>query len=512
MIFTSFEFFLFFGILFFVYFAVPHKTRWILLLAASYFFYGWYKIAYLPLLMAPTLIIYFMARKLSAVNSHRKKKLLLIAGLAAGLSALLVFKYLDFLGESLKSAAGLFSRNLKFEHFDFILPIGISFYSFKLVSYLLDVYNDKLEAEKHLGYFALYVSFFPLLLAGPIDRAIHFIPELKKKVDFDYDRVSSGFRLVLWGLFKKLVIADQLAVIVNRVFHNVTEYTGPPLLIAAVAFSFQIYCDFSGYSDIAVGLSRILGFKSMNNFSSPYSSKSIVKFWNNWHISLSTWLRDYLFLPIAYAVSRKIKKPLLLKLKPATWAYVTGMFITMFLGGLWHGAKWTFVLWGAVHGVFLILSYTTKKARKKIVKKIKLKKLPGIHKFLKISLTFSLVTFAWIFFRARSIADAFYVITHLHVGLGEFLNRAAAVFFLDFNTAPVKNLIIRLGVPVFTFNKIVIAILIMEFAQLVQRRENFSRWFRKKPQWLRWCCYILLLSLIFYWGKFDIQEFIYFRF
>ncbi|MCK4764555.1 MAG: MBOAT family protein [Candidatus Aminicenantes bacterium] len=512
MIFTSFDFFLFFGILFFLHFSVPHKFRWTLLLAASYFFYGYYKLAFLPLLILPTLIIYFIAIKLNSADSKRTRKLLLIAGLAAGLSALFVFKYLDFLGESLKAAAGLFSKNLKFDPFDFILPIGISFYSFKLVSYLLDVYNDKLKTEKHLGYFALYTSFFPQLLAGPIDRAVNFIPELKKKVDFDYERVTGGFRLVLWGFFKKLVIADQLAVIVNNVYDNVTEYSGVPLIAATVAFSFQVYCDFSGYSDIAVGLSRILGFKSMNNFNSPYSSKSITKFWNNWHISLSTWLRDYLFLPIAYASVRKIKKPLLLKMKPETWAYVIGMFVTMFLGGLWHGAKWTFVLWGAVHGLFLIFSYTTKKSRKKIVKKIKLKRLPRFHKFLKVSVTFSLVTFAWIFFRANSISDAFYIISHLHVGLWDFFSKTVISFFFNFDIVPLRNLITRLGVTFFTFNKVGIAILIMELAQLVQRREDITGWFRKKPLFLRWCCYMLLLSLIVYWGKFDIKEFIYFRF
>ncbi|MCP5101735.1 MAG: MBOAT family protein, partial [bacterium] len=344
MIFNSIDFLIFFGIVFSIYFFVPQKFKWILLLAASYFFYGYWKLPYLLLLIVPTILVYFIALHISRTESKRRRKFLLVLGLISGLGGLVVFKYSDFIGGSLFSLAGIFISDITYNPIKLLWPIGISFFTFKLVSYLIDVYNENAEAEKHPGYFALYVSFFPQLLMGPIDRAINLIPELKKKVDFDIDRIVSGLRLVVWGIFKKMVIADRLAVFVNEVFKN-PEEQGINLIFGAYFYAFQIYCDFSGYSDIAIGLSRVLGFKTMQNFDFPYFSKSMTQFWNKWHISLSTWLRDYLFLPIAYAVMRPIKTPRLCKIKAETWGYVTGMFFTMFLGGLWHGPAWTFVIW-----------------------------------------------------------------------------------------------------------------------------------------------------------------------
>lgn len=405
MIFNSIDFLIFFAIILSLYFLIPQKFKWVFLLAASYFFYGYWKLEYLVLLILPTLIIYFIALKISRTEAKNRRKRWLSLGLISGLASLVVFKYTDFIGASLFSLAGFFISEIKYHPLKLLWPIGISFYTFKLVSYLVDVYNENAEAEKHPGYFALYVSFFPQLLMGPIDRAVKFIPELKKKVNFDIDRIVSGFRLVVWGVFKKMVIADRLAVFVNEVFRD-PENQGINLIFGAYFYGFQIYCDFSGYSDIAIGISRILGFKAMKNFDFPYFSKSVVQFWNNWHISLSTWLRDYLFLPIAYAVMRPIKTATLYRVKAETWGYVIGMFITMFLGGLWHGPAWTFVIWGALHGVYLGMSYTTKKPRKKAVKKIKLNKLPGLRYLISVFFTFNLVSFAWIFFRAESFEKA----------------------------------------------------------------------------------------------------------
>jgi len=512
MVFTSFDFLIFLSLLFPVYFLFPQRFRWVLLLAASGYFYSYLRLSYLVYLIVPTLVIYGIAVKLEAMKPGPWKKLLLFAGVISGLACLLLFKYADFIGRSVYAAGGIFGGGGKYEPFNFILPIGISFYSFKLVSYIIDVYHERLNAERHIGYFTLYVSFFPQLLAGPIDRAVHFIPQLKKKIRFDYDRVVSGLRLTAWGFFKKLVIADQLAAVVNQVYGNVHNYAGVPLIAATIAYTFQIYCDFSGYSDIAIGVSRIFGFKSMKNFDSPYSSTSIVKFWNNWHISLTTWLRDYLFLPIAYAVMGKIKSPKLAGIKAETWGYAGGMFITMFLGGLWHGARWTFVLWGSVHGIFLIFSYITKKTRKRAVKKIKLNRYPGLHKFVKVSITFGLVAFAWIFFRADSISDAFYIVTHLHTGLAAFIGDAAEAFLFNLSLKPAIDLIARLGIPVVVLNKVIIAVIIMEGVQLVQRKTNIDTWFSRKPLWVRWSCYYTLLVIILYWGRYDIKEFIYFQF
>lgn len=414
MIFNSIDFLIFFSIVFVIYFFVPQKFKWLFLLVASYFFYGYWKISYLALLIIPTLLIYFISLKIGQSPSVQYRKPMLILGLISGLGFLVVFKYTDFLGSTFFSLGGLFIPGLKYDPLNLLWPIGISFFSFKLVSYLIDVYNEKTKPEKHLGYFALYVSFFPQILMGPIDRAINFIPELKKKVNFDIERILSGFRLIAWGIFKKMVIADRLAFFVNEM-HRSPAHQGINLLIGAYFYSFQIYCDFSGYSDIAIGISRILGFKSMQNFDFPYFSKSMSEFWSKWHISLSTWLRDYLFLPIAYAVMRPIKTAALYKIKAETWGYVVGMFLTMLLGGLWHGPSWTMVTWGALHGIFLGVGYTTKKARKKLIKKIKLNKLPALRYGLSVFITFNLVSFAWIFFRSRTLTEAFTYIKYIQL-------------------------------------------------------------------------------------------------
>jgi alginate O-acetyltransferase complex protein AlgI len=517
MIFTSFEFLIFLGVLLVLFYLSPHRYRWGVLLAGSYFFYAYLTPLNLVYLVTPTVVVYALAVRMDTLGQGGRKRFLLVMGIVAGALFLLVFKYTDFLGNTFNSLFRVFTGKANdesiYEPFKFVLPIGISFYSFKLISYIIDVYNEKLKAERHLGYFALYVSMFPQLLAGPIDRAVHFIPQLKKKVTVDYDRITSGLRVMAWGFFKKLVIADQLAVVVNNVYENVHKYEGIPLLVATVAYSFQIYCDFSGYTDIAIGVSRILGYESMKNFDSPYSSRSIVKFWNNWHISLSTWLRDYLFLPIAYAVMRRIKSPRLAKIKVETWGYVCGMFITMFLGGLWHGAHWNFVIWGAVHGLFLIVSFTTKKTRKRLVAYFKLKKYPGIHTFIRVTATFGMVTFAWIFFRADSIADALYIITHLHVGVLTFLGNLSSDLIFNFSLQPLTVLAQQLGISAFGLNKIVIAVAVLEAVQLVQRRTgNLNGWFVRKSMGYRWGCYFILLVLIVYWGQYDIKEFIYFQF
>jgi alginate O-acetyltransferase complex protein AlgI len=427
--FISINFIVFFAALLSVYFFIPSRLKWLFLLAASYFFYGFYHLENLLLLIIPTLLVYVIARGLDHSESAAKRKWLLIAGLISGLTVLLVFKYANFIGSSLFALMGLWKEGLTFKPFELIHTIGISFYTFKLVSYLVDVYQQRMAAEKHPGYFALYVAFFPQLFMGPIDRAIGFIPELKKRVTFDVDRIVSGVQLVVWGVFKKMVVADRLAVFVNEVFAS-PQGQGLNLIFGAYFYAFQIYCDFSGYTDIAIGLARILGFKSMKNFDFPYFSKNITGFWNRWHISLSTWLRDYLFLPITYAVMRRIKSPRLLNVRAEAWGYCIGMFVTMFLGGLWHGAAWTFVVWGMLHGLYLVVSYLTKKSRKRFARKIGLKRLPVLHRALRIFITFNLVSFAWIFFRAESFQKAFTYIKYIQLAPPQ-----KGVGFLLFNLA-----------------------------------------------------------------------------
>lgn len=485
MIFNSIDFLVFFGIVFALYFFVPHTFKWVFLLAASYFFYGYWKKEYLILLIVPTVIIYFVGLKIGETQSKGRRKLLLVFGLISGLAFLVVYKYIDFLGSSLFSLAGVFISGLQYDPFKLLLPIGISFYSFKLVSYLIDVYNENAEAERHFGYFALYVSFFPQLLMGPIDRAVNFIPELKKRVHFDIDRIVAGARLVVWGIFKKMVVADRLAVFVNEVF-RAPEGQGINLILAAYFYAFQIYCDFSGYSDIAIGIARILGFKSMDNFDFPYFSKSMTQFWNKWHISLSTWLRDYLFLPIAYAVMRPIKTPRLYKIKAETWGYVVGMFVTMFLGGLWHGAAWTFVIWGTLHGIYLVVGYTTKKTRKRWVKRIKLNKLPALRYFLSVFFTFNLVSFAWIFFRAESFEKAVTYIRHIR-----FTSTGKGAGYLIFDLV------------------LVIVFILLEI--LYKNRERLS-FIRRVPVVVKVAGFALFICLIIIFAVDTSNEFIYLQF
>jgi D-alanyl-lipoteichoic acid acyltransferase DltB (MBOAT superfamily) len=485
MVFTSLDFLKFFCAVLALYFFLPHKVKWAFLLAASIFFYGFWKVEYVFFLIIPTVIVYFICIKLEQIESDKLRKFLLVVGLFSGLAVLLVFKYTDFFGHSLFSVASLFIDNLTFRPLQFIWPIGVSFYSFKLVSYLVDVYNKNCKVERHLGYFSLYVSFFPQLLAGPIDRAVNFIPELRKRVNFDIPRIISGFRLIVWGVFKKMVIADRLAIFVDEVFKS-PETQGINLIFAAYFYGFQIYCDFSGYSDIAIGISRILGFKSMKNFDFPYFSKNMTQFWNKWHISLSTWLRDYLFLPIAYAVMRRIKTKKLMRVKAEVWGYAIGMFLTMFLGGLWHGAAWTFVVWGSLHGLFLITGYITKKSRKKLVKKIKLKKLPKLHYLFSILFTFNLVSFAWIFFKAESFEKAISYIKCI-----QFQAPEKGLFYLFFN---------------------LFFIFIFLILEIIYKNRNNIPVIQNLPMWLKIAGFAFFICFIILFSMDTSNEFIYFQF
>lgn len=435
MLFNSIDFWGFFAVIFAVYFFVPQKFKWFFLLLASYFFYGYWKKEYVLLLAFPTLVTYFAARGMAAAQTHGRKRLLFWSGLTVSLGLLFVFKYLELFRQTLHDLAGYFMHIQPLSPLKIILPIGISFFTFRIVSYLIDVYYERIPAERHLGIYALYVSFFPQLLAGPIDRAARLIPQFKTPVYFDWERITSGSRLIVWGLFKKLVIADRLLWFVTQVFRR-PEKQALYLIFGVYFYAFQIYCDFSGYSDMAVGVSRILGFESMKNFDFPYFSKSITEFWNRWHISLSSWLRDYLFLPLAYATMRRIKGEKLLAVKAETWGYFIGIFFTMLLGGLWHGARWTFVIWGVLFGIYQMFAYASKRLRKKIVKKTGLQRLPWLHTALSVFITFNLVSFAWIFFRAASFSKALTYISYIKLHLPEdgsvhfYYNLILLLFFL----------------------------------------------------------------------------------
>ncbi len=485
MVFHSIAFWEFFAVIFALYFFVPQKFKWLFLLLASYFFYGSWKKDYMLLLAFPTLATYLAARAMDAVRSPGRKRLIFWSGLTVTLGLLFVFKYLQFFWQTFLDLQGYFRQQPAMSALHIILPIGISFFTFRMVSYLVDVYYQRIPAEKHLGIYALYVSFFPQLLAGPIDRAARLLPQLKKPVYFDWERITSGARLIAWGLFKKIVIADRLLFFVNHVFRH-PEDQGLYLVIAAYFYAFQIYCDFSGYSDMAIGVSRILGFESMKNFDFPYFSRSITEFWNRWHISLSSWLRDYLFLPLAYATMRRIKGEKLLAVKVETWGYFVGISLTMLLGGLWHGAAWTFVIWGALYGIYQMVAYASKRLRKKIVKKIGLQHWPRLHHGWSVFITFNLVSFAWIFFRAPSFSLAMTYIGQIDFHLPD--NGAAHLYF---------NLILLAGF-----------LIIEYFYKNMERIVFWQRFPRplKMAAFAFFCCLLLILAVD------KSNEFIYFQF
>ncbi|WMJ82393.1 MBOAT family O-acyltransferase [Clostridium sp. MB40-C1] len=488
MLFNSFKFIIFFPIVVAMYFIISHRYRWILLLGASYYFYMCWNPKYVVLILTTTLISYLSGIWIEGTQDIKKKKIYLNFSILSNIAILFLFKYFNFFNDSFRQIFAHFNLNYTVPSFKLLLPVGISFYTFQSLSYSIDVYRGVKKAERHFGIFALYVSFFPQLVAGPIERSDRLLPQFYEKHKFDYKRVTDGLKLMGMGYFKKVVIADRLAILVNTVYNNPSAYKGVPLIVASVFFAFQIYCDFSGYSDIAVGSAKVMGFELMENFKRPYFSKSISEFWRRWHISLSTWFRDYLYIPLG---GNRVKKG----------RYFFNNLITFLVSGLWHGASWTFVIWGGLHGVYLIIGSITKNTREKFAEVIGLKKSPKIYKSLKVLITFILVDFAWIFFRANSISDAIYIIKNLFNGLGDVqgLNE-------------IKDILLSLGLDKVSFGVGVIAIVIMEIAHLIQARQSLIKFIREKPILIRWTFYYALILTIMLFGVFEQSQFIYFQF
>lgn len=333
MLFNSFAFAVFLPIVFVIYWALPHKFRWVLVLAASYYFYASWNAKYIFLILFTTVISYIAARLLEVANSRKKKRGILIGTVFLCLGILFFFKYFNFFIESVTAFLSLFSIQVSPVLLDILLPVGISFYTFQTLSYVIDVYKGNAPAEHHFGYYAAYISFFPQLVAGPIERTGNLLPQIKEEHKFDYYQATYGLKLMAWGYFKKVVIADTLSQYVSIVYDSPLEFHGFALILASVFFSIQIYCDFSGYSDIAVGTARLLGINLMTNFKSPYFSQSVKEFWSRWHISLSTWFRDYVYIPMG---GNRVGKA----------HYIFNLLTTFLVSGLWHGANWTFLLWG----------------------------------------------------------------------------------------------------------------------------------------------------------------------
>lgn len=482
MAFNSLHFLIFFPIVVFAYFSLPHRHRWVLLLAASYYFYMSWKAEYVVLILFSTMVPWAAAIAMDRTDSRRKKKMLVGLSIATSLGLLFAFKYVNFVNDSLRAILGKFSIPLDLPYLNVLLPVGISFYTFQTLSYTIDVYKGQIRPQRHFGIFAVYVAFFPQLVAGPIERARNLLPQFLMRHRPDPRRIADGLALMLWGFFLKIVIADRLAGYVNTVYNDAASFSGLPLIVATYFFSYQIYCDFAGYSFIAIGAAQVMGFDLMENFRRPYFADSTAEFWRRWHISLSTWFRDYLYIPLGgnrIGMRRR-------------WL---NLFVVFFICGLWHGAAWPFVAWGVLHSLYLIGSLVTGPVRAKMADLSGITRFPKAHRALKIVITFQLTAFAWIFFRANSMAEAKHVVTHLFSGWGS----ASAEFPPVFSDS--TDLGIALG-----------AILILELVHFLQEKGSVRAMLAEKPLWITWGASYGAIFAILLFGVFRKTPFIYFQF
>lgn len=484
MLFNSIEYAIFLPVIFILYWFVTKKNLKIqnlFLLISSYFFYAWWDWRFLFLLIFISLLNYSTGLIIQSSRAKRRKKLWLIIGILANIIVLGYFKYFNFFIDGFINIFFSLGITLQKPTLNIILPIGISFYIFLSLSYILDIYWEKLKADSNIIDVLLTLSFFPIILAGPIQRPTKLLPQIQKKRTFNYDQATDGLRQILWGLFKKIVIADSAAVQVNFIFSNYESLDGSTLLLGAFYFAFQIYGDFSGYSDIAIGTARLLGFDLMRNFDYPYFSKNISEFWRRWHISLSTWLTEYLYLPIAYSLTRKLSRKKYFGFRSDKIIYSIAITITFLLCGLWHGANWTFVIWGLLFAFYLVFSLITKGLRKRIKKILFLDRIP----ILSVLTTFFLTTFAWIFFRADNVTQAFSYIEQM--------------FSLSLFSIPRQRGTIPL-------------ILILIVVEWIQRNKQHGLEIDGiKFTALRWAVYYSVILVILNFGGSQ-QQFIYFQF
>lgn len=498
MLFNSLAFLIFFPTVVFLYYALPNRWRIFLLLAASCIFYMAFVPKYIFILFFLITVDYFLAQ---IINQHadKKRKVFLIFSILANIGTLFVFKYFNFFNTNIATLASFFHWNYAPALLKIALPLGLSFHVFQSLSYVIEVYRGKYQPEKNYLTYALYVMFFPQLVAGPIERPQHLLPQFKLPHDFNRQNVRRGLERMLWGFFKKLVIADNIALIVNYVYANLEYFknnesvVGLALILAAALFTYQLYCDFSGYSDIALGSALVLGYDLTENFNRPFAAHSIAEFWRRWHISLSNWLRDYLYYPLALGWGKVSKAKLYLSL-----------FITFVLIGLWHGANWTFVVFGAIYGLYQIIGSLTEKARAKLAQLIGLTKLSKFHGFLKIVTTFCLVSLANVFFRADDLYQAWQIITHFGDGLVHVVDYK----YLRYQLFTDKIFGVAKGV----MAGVLLAIVIMEVIQYYQAKKNDLYIFENSNRLFRYGWYYFLLLSILFFGYLQASTFIYFQF
>ena len=481
MLFNSIDFAIFLPIVFILYWFVTNKDlrlQNLLIATSSYVFYGWWDWRFLSLILFSTIVDYSVGRKLQNEENQAKRKILLWISILVNLGFLGFFKYYNFFLDNFISAFSFFGTEIKANSLNIILPVGISFYTFQTLSYTIDVYKRKLEPTKDFIAFSAFVSFFPQLVAGPIERATNLLPQFYNKRTFDYSKAVDGMRQILWGLFKKIVIADNCAEYTNLIFNNSADYSGSTLVLGAIFFTFQIYGDFSGYSDIAIGTSRLFGFNLMRNFAFPYFSRDIAEFWRRWHISLSTWFRDYLYIPLGGS-------------REGTLMKVRNTFIIFIVSGFWHGANWTFVIWGALNAIYFLPLLLTKNNRNHIAIVAKGKWLPTFREFVLMLITFGLTVLAWVFFRAENIGHAIQ-------------------FISDIFTRPDSFLLLSVYWKYKTIIVLICLFLIVEWLGRENQYaiENIS--IKLKPP-VRYAFYYMVVFAIFWFGGNE-QTFIYFQF
>lgn len=484
MLFNSVEFFIFLIVVVVIYSILPKKYRLYFLLIASYYFYASWNVDYLIIILITTLTSFWAGYSIGKAKNKNVKKIYLISVLVINLGILFVFKYFNFFNGVIADLYSLFDFNYGGYVLKVLLPVGISFYTFQALSYVIDVYRKRTDIERNYFRFSLYVSFFPQLVAGPIERSYHLLPQLNKFDSLRYENVSDGFKLILWGLFTKVVIADRLALVVNTVYSDVYSYSGLSYIIATLFFTYQIYLDFAGYSNIAIGVAKLFNIDLMENFRRPYFSKTITGFWSRWHISLSTWFKDYLYIPLGgNRVSR------------TRWIF--NIMVVFVVSGFWHGANYTFLIWGAIHGIMLIIEKLVYGKRLKSI-------VPGIRfsNIWKWLITYSVVVLSWVFFRANSFHDAIHVLSHM------FDFRLS-----DFTTIAQSGGTMKLlGVPTYDFLLGIFFIVLLIIINFAIRKKGLLKTVRIIPAFPRWCIYIITTITILWFGKFGLNEFIYFQF
>ncbi len=472
MLFNTLQYFLFLPLVFVLFYSISGKYRWTVLLAASYYFYMCWEINYIFLLFTSTTIDFFCAKKIESSKTKRLKKIWMFGSILSNLSILFFFKYFNFFTDTIQLSLGVFNIQTVFPDFHILLPVGISFYTFQSLSYTIDVYRGSMPAEKHFGYFALFVSFFPQLVAGPIERACHLIPRLKAVNPFNYQLAVSGTKLIALGLFKKAVIADRLSPYVSLVFDHPENLEGFPVIIGTVFFAFQIYCDFSGYSDIAIGSARVLGVNMMKNFNLPYFSSGFGEFWKRWHISLSTWFKDYVYIPLGGNKVGKARRHF-------------NLIFTFFVSGLWHGANFTFIIWGIYNGVLITIESLVSKYFK------------VNSKLIKIPFVFFFILIGWIFFRASSIENAWIIIQQAcRVDIHQL-----GIYMFKSESNPIELYLSFLGI---------FSLLFFETCQF--NIDGFNSKISRINNYIKWPLYIVIVLTILMIGIFERDQFIYFQF